>query len=178
MKKLALGLSLVVAAAMLASLVACAGETAKVKQEIKEDPSSYKVLAFSAESKVAEDMTKELSDLTSRVVQEVTERKLFQSVVAGNGRGSQAKALHAHATIIDVHKVSGGERFWAGAFAGKAHIQANVVFKNAATGKVLGEWFVEGKSGSTGVSGGTGSAIAHFAEAFADKLEERIKGKK
>ena len=46
------------------------------------------------------------------------------------------------------------------------------------SGKVVGEWSVEGKSGSTGVSGGTGAAIAHFAEAFADKLEERIKAKK
>ena len=70
--------------------------------------------------------------------------------------------------------MSAGARFMLGAFAGKATMTTDVDFIDAASGKTLGSYSIKGKSGGTGVSGGTSDAVKKAAEGIAQVISENF----
>jgi len=70
--------------------------------------------------------------------------------------------LTINVTMTEMSRVSTAARLLVGAFAGKAKCKADISLIDA-KGTVVSSFSVEGQSGGTGLSGGTGSAISDAA---------------
>ena len=103
--------------------------------------------------------TGEITNLEERVIKKLKEKNLFQNIQLGEVTDSSGGTLQAKATISEIKKVSDTQRFFGGAFAGKASMMIELTFIDIAAGKTIGTYTITGKSGGTGMSGGTRDAI-------------------
>ena len=149
-------LSVVVLGAVVAG---CGGTKLTVIQTLEQPLTKYRTLYFAVEPAVAEDISQEVSDLEVRVIDKLNKLELFETTRLGRCPDTCANTVAIEAVITDINKVSGGKRFWLGAFAGNAKMTANVTFIDATTGDVIGLYTVTGDSGGTGVSGDTNSVV-------------------
>jgi len=130
----------------------------------------YSHLAVDVVAAVDEDVEAESARLRERIVEEVQKTGRFGSVGTSASDGTPAGTLRLIATITDIRKVSGGQRFFGGVFAGRARVTLRVQLVETANGAVLEEQVVTGESGGTGMSGGTGDALTRAARAIAKWL--------
>jgi len=136
------------------------------------DPSS--IIYFSAETVLAEDVADEMTEFEAQVAAKLHETALFKGVFLGACTDSCENTLNVSGVVTDIHKVSGGQRFWAGAFAGKARLCVDLVICDAVSGDTLGFYAIEGKSGGTGYSGGTEAAIRRTAAEITELLQGHV----
>ena len=165
-------LNLIVVFILALLFAGCGGSTMEVKQPLEKSLSPFTHFAFSCETNVAEDVTEEITELEERVAEEVKSLALFDSVELGSDKEFPPGTLQVTATIMEIEKVSEGERFLLGAFAGQASMTIDVIFEDAATGETLGSFSITGESGGTGLSGGTSQAIDETATAIRDLIRE------
>ncbi len=158
------------AAAILAAVVGCAGTRVTATQPLAMGISRYARLVFWTESAVGEDVSHEVSSLEQQVLERVKRLRVFPSVLLGEEPVPSEDMLLVRATIMDIRKVSGAERFFLGIFAGQASITAQVVLIDGATGETLGSYTVTGESGGLGMSRGTGQAVENTAQGIADLI--------
>jgi hypothetical protein len=157
-------------AVIISILAGCAGSQLVTKKPIEGKLGSFSTLYFMAEPDVAEDVSKEITQLEERVISKLKKKGLFKDVQLGDVADSSAGTLQIKATISEIKKVSGTQRFFGGAFAGKAYMLVEVAFIDVAAGKTIGSYSIKGKSGGTGMSGGTGEAIWKTGDAIVDLI--------
>jgi len=157
-------------AVIISILAGCAGSQLVTQKPIEIKLASFSTLYFMAEPNVAEDVTKEITQLEERVISKLKKKDLFKNVELGNVADSSAGTLQVKATISEIKKVSNTQRFFGGAFAGKASMLVEVAFIDVAAGKTIGSYSIQGKSGGTGVSGGTGEAIWKTGDAIVELI--------
>ena len=135
---------------------------------------TYSRVAVNVVSGVQEDVTAESARLEGQIVEELRKTRRFGEVgtLAADGNASPPGTLRLTATITEIRKVSGGKRFFAGAFAGRAKVTLKVQLVEAG-GSVIEEQVVSGQSGGTGLSGGTNDALSQAAKAIAKWLGPR-----
>jgi len=75
--------------------------------------------------------------------------------------------LTINVTVTEMSRVSAAARLLSGVFAGKAKCKADISLIDA-KGAVVSSFSVEGQSGGTGLSGGTGTAIRDVARLIAE----------
>ncbi|UCG61057.1 MAG: DUF4410 domain-containing protein [Candidatus Zixiibacteriota bacterium] len=157
------------------AVIGCAGGssiTALHPMERAIAPNS--TLYFSAQSVIAEDVQAEMVKLEAEVSSKLLEAAVFKAVYLGACTDSCENTLNIHGVITDIHKVTGEQRFFAGAFAGKARLNVDLIICDAVSGDTLGVYEVEGKSGGTGLAGGTGTAIDRAATQIAELLQGHV----
>ena len=154
-----------------ATLIGCAGTSLTAVRPFEQSLNPYQAVYFTAEPMVTEDITQELSDLEQLVALSLNEQAIFKSAKLGPCTENCDHALLVTATITDINKVSSSARFFGGAFAGKASMTADVVFADAGRGDTLAVYTVKGKSGGTGLSGGTESAVNRTAKAIVELIQ-------
>ena len=150
----------------------CGGSSMTVQQPIEKSLTPFSNFLFYCESNVAEDVTEEITELEAEVAKEVKTLAVFDSIMLGDTEEVTDGTLKVKATIQQIDKVSGAERFFLGAFAGSASMTIDVLFSDAATGETLGAFSITGESGGTGLSGGTSEAITETAIAIRDLIKE------
>ena len=158
----------------LVLLVGCAGSRMLPIQAFEQKLNTFTVVYFTAESALAEDVSAELTDLEARVAARLEKANLFEKILLAERQTDSARALLVNAVVTNVKKVSGTTRFFAGAFAGKASLTAEVTFSDGESGKTIGSYFVTGESGGTGMSGGTESAVDKTAEAIVKLIKDNL----
>ncbi len=151
-------------------LAGCAGSHLIAVHPFEQKLNPYRAVYFSTESMTVEDINKEIFTLEEQVVTRLKNMAIFEQALLGECENQCEKALNVKAVITGIKKVSGSARFWGGAFAGKASLTADVIFADGVTGDTLGVYTVTGKSGGTGVSGGTESAVKKTAQAITELI--------
>jgi hypothetical protein len=159
-------------AVVILFLSGCAGSSMLVRQSLKKDLTPYRILNFAVDSKLAEDVSEEQSNLEAEVAARVKKLNFFSSVELGEPKDSSMDRLFVKATISDIRKVSGTARFLAGAFAGQASLTTDVLFIDLVAKDTLGSFQVKGQSGGTGLSGGTGDAVKKCAQGLVDLISK------
>lgn len=152
-------------------LIGCGGSNITVIRPMETNLPQDQTVYFSAESGVPEDVSEELVNFEHWMALELTEKAVFDSVALGVCQDSCANVLNLKAVVIDIKKVSSSQRFWGGMFAGKASMSADLFVMDATTGDTLGIYQVTGKSGGTGMSGGTDSAVYATVKAMVELLQ-------
>jgi Domain of unknown function (DUF4410) len=150
----------------LAPLVSCAGASMVVREPIRFSLEQYPRATLEVDSRVATDVAEELKLLKAYLVTELQRGKAVELVEGGAEAGDGC--LRVHATVTHINKVSSSARLWGGALAGKASLTVDLAFSDGANGGTLGSVEVTGKSGSTGMAGGTNSAVRETAKKIAD----------
>ena len=153
------------------ALAGCSGTSLTAIRPLEQSLNSYKTLYFSAEPMITEDIDEEIGDLEQRVVSGLNNQSAFERALLGTCTDTCTNALNVVAVITDIRKVSQGSRLFGGAFAGKASMTADVVFLDAVRGDTLAVYSVTGKSGGTGFSGGTESAVSQTAKAIIELIQ-------
>ena len=158
--------------AFVVMLHACAARgTMATPQPITADLSAYPAVVVNVTSEVSDDVQNESAQLTQKIVEEVQKTGRFAEVRAGGVPGADVTALRLVATITDIRKINAGQRFFGGAFAGRARVRLRVWLVDTPSGRVLAEQEVTGESGGTGMSGGTADALTQGARAIARWLQ-------
>ena len=165
----AIAICAMVATALLAG---CASSTLVPMKTMSTEVRTYRSVRVSVESRVAQDVTKEISTLQGEIVSRIRAAKRFEDVALVDTTASDG--LLVKTSVIGVRKVGGGTRFLLGAFAGKASITADVEFVDAASGAVLGSYSVKEKTGSSGFAGTTGDCVEKAAKAIAKLTTEHF----
>jgi hypothetical protein len=158
---------------VLASAAGCAARgTVATPGPTSVNLSTYSRVAVNVVSGVQEDVAAEAARLEGQIVEEVRKTRRFGTVetLASDASAPAPGTLRLTATITEIRKVSGGKRFFAGAFAGRAKVTVKVQLVEAPGGTVIEEQTVSGESGGTGLSGGTNDALSQAAKAIAKWL--------
>ena len=151
----------------------CAKSTMMPIRALADDPKPYTSVSVSVETKVAEDVGKEISELQGEIVSKTREMKRFQEVTLA-GSTPPTEGLWVKANVIGVRKVGGGMRFLIGAFAGRASLVTDVEFVDAATGQSLGSYSFKEETGSSGMAGTTTDSVRKTAKAIAKFLADHF----
>ena len=171
MRKIRVG-RLVVVVMLGLLLLGCAGSQVLVVRPFEGKLAPYSTLYFSTASSVFEDVTQEMTDLEEEVTSQVRELGMFDNVWLGPCSENCDGVLQVNAEVTKVKKIGGTKRFMMGAFAGKASMTVTVVFLEPASLNTLGTYAVTGKSGGTGMSGGTKSAVGKTAQAIVQLIRD------
>jgi hypothetical protein len=160
---------------VLASAAGCAARgTVATPGPSNVNLSSYSRVAVNVVSGDQEDVAAEAARLEGQIVEEVRKTRRFGAVeTLATDASATPGTLRLTATITEIRKVSGGKRFFAGAFAGRAKVTLKVQLVEAPGGTVIEEQTVSGESGGTGLSGGTNDALSQAAKAIAKWLAPR-----
>jgi len=158
-----------VAVSLGAVFSGCASSRSTAIHAFEQKLNGYKALCFTTVPMTAEDIEKERRDLEDQVLKLVEKQRIFGWTQIGSCDTSGT--LNVQALITDIRKVSGTARFFIGAFAGEASLTSDVVFLDGATGDTLGVYTVTGKSGGSGMSGGTESAVKQTAKAISKLIK-------
>jgi hypothetical protein len=130
-------------------LSGCASGRTSVIMPIEQRLNPFMSVHFAAESNLAEDVTEQLSELEEVFVERLKKELMFDKVLLKGCETDCEKALIIKALVTDIKKVSGTKRFFAGAFAGKARMTAQVKFIDGGSGSEIGVYMVTGESGVT-----------------------------
>jgi hypothetical protein len=163
----------VVVLCVLASAAGCAARgTVATPGPSNVNLGTYSRIAVNVVSGVQEEVASEAARLEGQIVEELRKTRRFGAVetLASDAGGATPGTLRLTATITEIRKVSGGKRFFAGAFAGRARVTLKVQLVEAPGGTVVEEQTVSGESGGTGLSGGTNDALSQAAKAIAKWL--------
>lgn len=167
-----------ISALLLLALAVCAGCTARSKmvaiEPLDTDLSPYASVVISVQSNVSEDMEEEISNLEFYTIKEINKLEAFEKVELSDIPVSSEGTLLIKIAISQIKRVSGSDRFWGGALAGRASMTTEISFIDAASGKRLGSYTVTGESGGMGISGGTGEAVRETAKGIADVLSKNF----
>ncbi len=161
-------------AAAIIVLSGCASSTMAPIKTMDTGTRSYRSVRISVESKVAEDVSKEISDLQGEIVSHIRDSKRFGDVTLAGQDTAHAEGLLVKASVIGIRKVGGGTRFFLGALAGKASLTTDVEFVDGASGTLLGSYGLKEKTGSSGMAGTTGDCVKKTAKAIAKLSAERF----
>lgn len=143
-------------------------------KDLDTDLNIYSSIVISVESYVAEDVTKEITDLEMLVAEKVNEIGLFQNIILADTTDAPENTLLVRLAITQIKKVSSGKRFMLGAFAGRATMTTDILFLDLASGKKLGSYLVTGESGGTGISGDTSDAVKKAAEGVTELISQNF----
>lgn len=111
---------------------------------------------FTADPEV-ENASSALSITRDASIHYLDEKNLFKSVGVRKG-GEAAGTLVVDARLTAMRIVSGGARFWGGAFAGRSYMNYDVKLTDAATGRVVEERALEGAPNAYGSAWSGGSS--------------------
>ncbi len=156
-------------------VLGCAGSQILVVRPMEKETARHSTLYFSTGSSVFDDVSREMSDLEEEVASKIKESGMFRRVWLGECAHDCDSALYVRADVTKIKKVSGTERFFLGVFAGRASMTVTVVVVEPSSLDTLGSFTVIGKSGGTGLSGGTKSAVHNAAEAIVDLIQMECK---
>lgn len=156
-------------------IMACGGSQMTPIRPFEHKLNPYSALYFSAEPFVTEDIDQEMADLEEQIIKKVNDSAFFILTRLGRCEDDCDNALNVVAVITDIKKVSSSGRFFGGAFAGKARLAAEVYFTDGKTGDTLGVYSVSGKSGGTGMAGGTETAVRRTGEEIFKLISENYK---
>jgi len=154
--------SLIVVMIFAVAILGCAS-TSSVTSTIAPTVSldGFKTLSVSVQTKV-EDSEREAQAFKEILISELKKKNKWE--VVGSNPQSQ---LELSATITNLNKVGTAARLLAGAIAGRASVDVDVVLKDT-KGKVISQFAVNGKSsGGTIFAGTTDQALEKAAEQIA-----------
>ena len=121
-----------------------------------------------------EDAEKEKFQMTSLIVSKLRESGLFSKVNASDVQSTEDKGLKLTCTIIELEKVDAATRMMLGAFAGQAHVVADVDVIDLASGTIVGEFKSSGESsGGTIFAGTTEEAVELAATQIVNFISQR-----
>ncbi len=167
---------LIVAGACVLAIIGlgCASSKYGTTVGLEKPLNAYLGAYFSADAQIAEDIAEDLYKFEEATAKRINKAKLFQAVNIGQCKGKCEKSIEIKATVTDIKKVSGTSRFFLGAFAGEAYVEATVTIFDAETKESLGIYTVKGTSGSSGYSGDTSSAFDNAAKAIVKIIKENF----
>ncbi len=132
----------------------------------------YESIVLDVVPATAENTREQTTDLEIRVAEELRDVEQIPEVRLAHPDVEPGNALVVKVSIKGIRKVSGVSRFFLGAFAGKASMNTEVTFVDGPTEKTLGIYEITGKSGGSGVSGGTDEAVVQTADGIVDIICE------
>jgi hypothetical protein len=153
-------------------LLGCASSEMVAKKSFEKKLNNYTTLYFSTESAVTEDVTEEIADFEEHFMSRIKEANLFKDSQLGKGENALEGSVKVKAVITDINKLGGVSRALFGAFAGKASMTVELTFIDSATGNIIGNYEITGKSGGSGVSGGTKDAVEKTAESVVELMTQ------
>jgi len=163
----------VLACMTLGVFVAACGSTRLTPRLVLEQPlTQYRTVHFAAEAAVAEDVSKQLSDLEEKVLKQLTKEELFQTVLLGKCTDSCSNAVNVIAMLTDIRKVSSFARIMIGMWAGKATMTSEVNFVDGASGRILGTYYVHAEDAN---QGDTGSLVSRTAKAIVKLIKTNFR---
>jgi len=124
----------------------------------------FSAIVLDVDQNVAEDAQQQAFDLQIRVVEELNRTAAIPEVRLSHPDVSDDGALLVRVSVEGMRKVSGAARFFLGSFAGKASMTTEVTFLDGSSGEMLGIYQITGKSGGSGMSGGTDDAVVQTAD--------------
>ena len=136
---------------------------------------TYSKVVLTTTSREGVNAESEALNLEAQVASKIGALSVFPEVVTGDAVASDDGTLLIQIEITQMRRVSKTARFFGGALAGKASLDAEVRFVDATTRRELGTYTVSGKSGGTGMSGGTEAAISRAADAVANIVSEHCR---
>ncbi len=155
-------------------LVGCAARSMVARTApITTDLSRYSTLALTLESTVDDDVEDDVRTLAESILSQITALGLFTDVCICEAEEGAADTVIMNATMTQLRRVSGGQRLFAGVFAGRAGATVEIDLIDAQSGELLESQVVTGESGSTGFSGTTWYALTEAAEGVARWLSGR-----
>lgn len=157
-----------------AAMMGCGGSAITALHPMERAIAPNSTVYFSARTAIAEDVKEEMVELEAEVSSKLLKAAVFKTVYLGECTDSCENTLNIQGVITDIHKVSSSQRFWGGAFAGKARLNVDLIICDAVSGDTLGVYEVEGKSGGTGLAGGTGTALDRTAKEIAELLQSYV----
>lgn len=137
-----------VAAILMFALVGCAADPVKVEQVANEEAdrlqntsrplsgfASYRIepMTFSDAIKAEKGKMEEATEFESNFKNKVQPLLDQWSAAAADGQGT----LVIKPKLVGLRIVSGGARFWAGAFAGNSFVDMNLVLENGESGEII-----------------------------------------
>ena len=126
---------------------------------------SFKTISVSVQTKV-EDSEKETQTFKNILISELKKKNKWELV-----DGSTQTQINLTATITNLNKVSTAGRLFAGALAGRASVDVDVMLKDA-KGNMISQFSVNGKSsGGTIFAGTTDQALEKAGEQIAAFME-------
>jgi len=153
----------------LPMLVGCAAKFETIPVQPLELASTLpysSIYILNVEPNVAEDVSKEISELEIELVERIRELEVVPRVALGDGSATPRDALLIDISISHIRKVTRWKRLFLREWAGRASLRASVDFIEGNTGTHLGSYQVVGESGCGEFSGGTGDAVEKTAEAI------------
>ncbi len=133
-------------------LISCASDPAKRQQVAIEEtgrmqPTTEKLSSFNHFQLADMTLGPEVQERSEKVeIAEKLEEKLKEKLMplisswnSASGSGDSGRVLEIQTKIHTLHVVSGGARFFAGAFLGESHIDMDLVVVEKGTGKVVGQ---------------------------------------
>jgi len=120
----------------------------------------------------AEDTREQTNDLEIYVAKAIGDIEQIPEVRLAHPEVETGNALLVKVAVKGIRKVSGTARFFLGAFAGSASMNTEVTFIDGPTDELLGIYEITGKSGSSGMSGGTDDAVVQTADGIVDIICE------
>ncbi len=97
------------------------------------------------------------TDCHDATVSYLNQKHLFDNV-GGDGSPGAPGTLVVDGYVEDLRIVGGGARFWAGAFAGKSHMDVKVVAHDAATGALVSEQLIQSDNNAFGAAWSFGAS--------------------
>jgi len=114
----------------------------------------------------------EVLQVEAAVIGYLQDAELFDEVFSQRDFPDAKSDLQLTAEITWLKRVSGGDRFWLGALAGRAMISVDVEFIETSSGNVIGAFVADGKSsGGTAFAGTTQEAIDRVIEKIDEFIE-------
>lgn len=108
------------------------------------------------------------------------QKAIFASVQNGAPAAPAPDTLVAEAELQDLRIVSGGARFWAGAYAGSSYMHIKLVIRDSATGAVVFERLIESDNNAFGAAWSWGASDrglpANVGVAIADLIVKTAQG--
>lgn len=124
------------------------------------------------QSNVAEDISREITDLEVQLVQRFRALDGVSRVSLGGLPAEHQDVVLVEVSISEIDKVGRAKRFFLREWAGRASMTADVEYIDGNTGIVMGRYEVVGRSGNNEFTGVTGKAVEKTAEAIVAVMAE------
>lgn len=136
--------------------------------------SKFKSLLINVTSEVPES-SKEVMVLSGLLLAKLQERGLFEDVASANFSSNAKAELVLNVNVTDIRRVGDAARFFLGALAGQAKINANAELVDLNEDKTIGKFTAEGlSSGGTRYAGYTSQAIERISEQITEFVQKSM----
>ncbi|OGF68067.1 MAG: hypothetical protein A2Y62_13850 [Candidatus Fischerbacteria bacterium RBG_13_37_8] len=156
---------------LLVFLNACAGSKIQPSTPMQTKLANYKSITINITSKIPGDEAMELERV---LIEKLRKKRLFASVKSSRYGKEVQSDLQLNITIVDLRRVGGAARFFAGMFAGRAKVAVEGELIDNKESKSIASFKAEGMTGEHGYAGTTSQAIEKTANEIVEYLKKNI----